>query len=181
MKLPNGYGSVTKLSGKRRKPYMVKKTTGWRYYREKDKQVQEYIVIGYAATRTEGLQMLAEYNNNPFDTQAAKATFSEVYKKWSAAKFPTVSGSNVKGYEASYRVCGSLYDKPFKDIRLSDLQYVVDTCGKNYPTLRKLKVLFSQLFAYAMKNDICGKDYSEYVDITTRYVWRSSVPSACRI
>ena len=29
MKLPNGYGSVVKMSGKRRKPYMVRKTIGW--------------------------------------------------------------------------------------------------------------------------------------------------------
>lgn len=29
MKLPNGYGSVVKLSGKRRKPYMVRKTVGY--------------------------------------------------------------------------------------------------------------------------------------------------------
>lgn len=26
------------------------------------------ITIGYAATKAEGLQLLAEYNNNPFDT-----------------------------------------------------------------------------------------------------------------
>ena len=42
---------------------------------------------------------------------------------------------------------------------------MVDTCGKNYPTLKKLKGLFSQLYDYAMKNDICNKDYSEFVDI----------------
>ncbi len=42
---------------------------------------------------------------------------------------------------------------------------MVDTCGKNYPTLRKLKVLFGQMYEYAMKNDICNKDYSEFVDI----------------
>ena len=29
MRLPNGYGGVTKLSGRRRKPYMVRKTIGW--------------------------------------------------------------------------------------------------------------------------------------------------------
>lgn len=34
-----------------------------------------------------------------------------------------------------------------------------------YPTLKKLKGLFSQLYDYAMKNDICNKDYSEFVDI----------------
>lgn len=29
MRLPNGYGSVTKLSGKRRKPYVARVTVGW--------------------------------------------------------------------------------------------------------------------------------------------------------
>lgn len=71
MKLPNGYGSVVKLSGKRRKPYIVRKTVGWHYDKEKDKQVQEMITIGYTATKAEGLLMLADYNNNPFDTKAA--------------------------------------------------------------------------------------------------------------
>lgn len=165
MRLPNGYGSVIKLSGKRRNPYLVRKTAGWHYDKEKDKQVQDYLIIGYAPTKAEGLQMLAEYNKNPFDVAASKITFQEVYEKWSESKFPTISDSNVKGYAASYKLCAALYNKVFKDIRLIDLQYVVDNCGKNYPTLRKLKVLFSQMYEYAMKNDICGKDYSEYVDI----------------
>ena len=90
----------------------------------------------------------------------------KVYERWSKEKFPTISKSNVKGYEASYRVCGTLYNKVFRDIRLMDLQFVVDTCEKNYPTLKKLKGLFNQLYAYAMKNDICNKDYSEFVDLS---------------
>ena len=57
MKLPNGYGSVVKLSGKRRNPYLVRKTNGWHFDKEKDKQVQDFIIIGYAPTRADGLQM----------------------------------------------------------------------------------------------------------------------------
>ena len=153
------------MSGKRRNPYMVRKTIGWEYDPAKDKQVQKYAIIGYAATKAEAIQMLADYNLNPFDVKASKITFQEVYEKWSKAKFPTISHSNVKGYEASYKVCGSLNNKVFRDMKLVDLQTVVDTCGKNYPTLKKLKSLFSQLYEYAMKNDICSKDYSEFVDI----------------
>lgn len=163
--MPNGYGGVTKLSGRRRNPYLVRKTAGWHYDEVKDKQVQDYIVIGYAPTKADGLQMLAEYNKNPFDITASKITFKEIYDRWSASKFSSISESNVKGYKASYKLCKSLYNKVFKDIRLADLQYVVDNCGKNYPTLRKLKVLFGQLYDYSMMNDICNKDYSEFVDI----------------
>ena len=66
--------------------------------------------------------MLAEYNNNPFDLKASKVTFQEVYERWSKEKFPTISHSNVKGYEASYKVCGSLNNKVFRDMKLVDLQ-----------------------------------------------------------
>ena len=44
MKLPNGYGSVKKMSGKRRKPYIVKKTAGWEYDEQKDKR-QDYEIL----------------------------------------------------------------------------------------------------------------------------------------
>ena len=57
-----------------------------------------------------------------------------------------------------------------------DLQFAVDTCGKNYPTLKKLKGLFNQLYAYAIKNDICNKDYSEFVDLN-RY--KDKNPNKC--
>ena len=154
------------MSGKRRKPYMIRKTIGWEYDPVKDKQVQKYAVIGYAATKAEAMQMLAEYNQNPFDVKAAKATFQDVYDQWSKVKYPTISKSNVHGYEASYRVRGTIYNKVFKDLRLVDLQFVVDTCRKNYPTLKKLRGLFNQLYEFAMKNDICNKDYSEFVDIS---------------
>lgn len=106
------------MSGKRRKPYMVRKTAGWEYNAEKDKMVQKYIIIGYAATKAEGMQMLAEYNQNPFDVSAAKTTFQQVYEQWSQAKFPTISKSNVNGYEASYKVCGTLYNRILKDFDL---------------------------------------------------------------
>ena len=143
MKLPNGYGSVVKLSGKRRKPYMVRKTTGYHIDPVKEKKVADYIIIGYTATKAEGLQMLADYNHNPYDIRAAKMTFSEVYEEWSKKKYPTVSESNVKGYSASYKACTILYSRVFKDLKLADLQQVIDTCGKNYPTLKKIKILFN--------------------------------------
>ena len=162
MRLANGIGTVYKLSGNRRNPYIVRKTTGWDIDEESGKAKQKYITIGYAPTRAKGLEMLMDYNKHPFDVESSKITFAEIFGKWSAEKFPTISDSNVKGYNASYNCCSAIHDRVFKDLKLTDLQGVIDTCSKNYPTLRKLKVLLSQI---AMKYEFCNKDYSQYVDI----------------
>ena len=59
-----------------------------------------------------------------------------------------------------------LHGRVFVDLKLSDLQEAIDKCGKNYPTMKKIKGLMNQLYAFAVKNDICPKDYSKYVDLT---------------
>lgn len=41
---------------------------------------------------------------------------------------------NVKGYKASYKTCGILYNRVFKDLKPADLQQVIDTCNKDYST-----------------------------------------------
>ena len=48
------------MSGKRRRPWIVQKTIGWEWDEAKGKDIQKYATIGYAATRAEGIQMLAE-------------------------------------------------------------------------------------------------------------------------
>lgn len=65
MRNPNGYGSVVKLSGNRRKPFVVRKTVGWN-----DKGYPVYQTIGYYPTREAGMIALAEYNKAPWDIDA---------------------------------------------------------------------------------------------------------------
>lgn len=164
MKLPNGYGSVYKLPGNRRKPWAVRITVSRK--EGKDGLTHwKYKYLGYYESQADALVALAHFNENPYDMDANKTTFAEVFEKWSREHFPKVSDSNVKGYNASYKLCTSIQSMRFNDIRKAHLQGVVDTCGKNYPTLRKLKVLFTVMYKFAIENDICSKDYAQYVDI----------------
>ena len=71
MKMANGVGSVYKLSGNRRNPYIVRKTTGWDINTETGKRKQLYVTIVYAPTRAKGLEMLMDYNKNPYDVEAS--------------------------------------------------------------------------------------------------------------
>lgn len=166
MKLPNGYGSVHKLPGKRRKPWRVRITVGRELIDGKSKQI--YKTIGYYPTQKEALQALADYNENPYDIDVKGITFSEVFSKWSAEKYPTISQSNQNGYNASFRDMKMLHDIPFVELKLSHLQGAIDNSEKNYPTLKKNKILLNQLFNYAIRNEILNgeKNISEYVDIS---------------
>lgn len=168
MRLPNGYGNVTKLPGKRRKPWRVRKTIGWEFDEEGRKATQKFINIGYYAKKEEALAALSEYNKNPYDINASKITFAEVYEKWSEKKYETISKSNINGYQAAYKICQMLYDMKFVDIKLNHLQSVVDKSGKNAPTLKKLKILLSQLYDYAIMHEIVPgeRDLVKYIDLS---------------
>lgn len=164
MRLPNGYGNVSKLPGKRRKPWRARKTSGWDI--DGDVVKQKFITVGYFETRTKALDALAKYNENPFSI-SNDITFSEVYDKWSEKKFDEISHSNTNGYKAAYKRCSPLYDMKFSDIKLSHLQGIADNANCDYPTLKKLKTLFNQMFDYAVQNEIIGKDKHivEYLNI----------------
>ena len=170
MRLPNGFGSVYKLSGKnRRKPFCARKTVGWTFDEEKGKSYPIYEFVGYYATRKEALTALTEYNKDPYDLHYNTITFEEVYDKWSDLHFQKVSDSNVKGYEASFKLCDEIKNMKFVDIKLDHLQKVVDRSGKNTPTLKKLKVMFGLMYDYAVMHEIVTPDKREmvrYVDIS---------------
>lgn len=167
MKLPNGFGSVYKLSGNRRNPYVAKKTKGWEINPDTGTTKQTYITVGYYLTRKEALMALAAFNENPYDVNAASVTFEDVFERWSDEHFPTVSDSNVSGYRAVWNLCDKISGMRFIDVKLDHLQMIVDESGKNTPTLKKLKILFSAMYRYAVIHEIIPKERNlvEYVNI----------------
>ncbi len=169
MKNANGFGSVYKLSGKRRNPWVARKTTGWTFDEQKQKSYPIYKFIGYYPTRQEALTALVEYNKNPYDLENNTITFADVYEKWSDIHFPKVSDSNIKGYRATFKLCESIKDMRFIEIKLDHLQAVVDQSGKNTPTLKKLKNMFGLMYDYAVIHEIVSRDKREivrYVDVS---------------
>lgn len=160
MRLPNGYGSVHKLSGKRRRPYIAKKTI-----RFDDRGYPVYQIIGYYEERKQAMLALAEFNKNPLAIDADKITFAELFEIWKAKKFDGATTSTINGYNAAFKNSPSLHDMKFADIKTMHLDNAITNCKLGHGSLKKMKVLYQQLFAYAMANDIVTKDYSEYVKL----------------
>lgn len=169
MRLPNGFGSVYKLSGNRRKPWAARITTGWTFEEEEQKSYPIYKFIGYFKTRQEALSALVRYHEDPFDFHSDTITFAEVFDRWSTEYFETATRQNINRYTAAYRLCEPLYTMKYKDIKLDHLQKIVDDSGKNTPTLKNLKALFGVLCDFAIKHEIVTADkrqYVRYVDIS---------------
>jgi integrase len=170
MKLPNGYGSVVFLGKKRRRPYAARVTVGWN---EEKKQVYKY--ISYHEKRTEALAALVEYNKNPYDLDNVSVTFADVFNAWAERKFPTISVHTANNYKSIYKKCSKLYNIPFRDIKTTHLQAIIDE-NKHLARVALLKILFTHLYGYAIKNDIVEKDYSEFIDAPAQQQKKQKTP-----
>lgn len=162
MKLPNSYGSVYKLSGNRRRPYRAVITTGWEM--KDDKAVQKRATIGYYATKAEALTALATYNRAPYDLVGI--SFSAVYDLWSEEHYKTISKSTVGQYTLAYSYCDRLRDLRMVDIRVRDLEVTINDCPKA-AVKQKIRLLFSQMYKYALRHEIVQKNYAALIETET--------------
>lgn len=163
MKLPNGFGSVYKLPGNRRKPWVAKKTTGWD---ENGKQL--YYTIGYFETRSKAMTALVEYNKNPI-AERRDITLGELYEEWSKDRYPKISPKTVESYKAAWNHLLILKEERFKDIKTSHIQKVINDMAEikklSHSSCHKVKVLAGLLYQYALADDIVDKNYAEFVNL----------------
>ena len=151
MKLPNGFGSIVKLSGNRRKPYAVRRHGKY---------------LAYFATHDEALIYLADVNKQP-DIIGSELTFAEIYRLEMAEHAAKISPKTVNGYKSAYQHCRSLWPMKIKDIKVSDLQAVIAGCGTGQPTQKKVRQIMHNVYRYAVKYQLisASADLSGYVDI----------------
>lgn len=154
------YGSVYKLSGNRRKPFIARITIGW----EDGKQI--FQTVGYFKSRKEATIALAEYNKNPYDINIKKLSFSDVYEKWSSRKFPDLSKNRVEQYKSIYQSLSEFHSLTFSDLRTINIQdYFDKRTDISSASLIHYKALFNQMYKYAIKHEIVDKNYAEHVEI----------------
>jgi integrase/DNA-directed RNA polymerase subunit RPC12/RpoP len=177
-KLPNGYGSIKKLSGKRRNPYAAYPPT-----KEFDLAGTPVTVpaIGYYPDWMKAFQALSDYNKKPYDLSSRDITFKEVYEAYFKAKYEinkkkTYSKSAISSTKVAYKNCKVLHDRPFAELRKADLQAVIDDCPLKHASLEHIASLFCQMYKYARENDIVERNYSEFVKINIADDDESGIP-----
>lgn len=206
MRNPSGYGTVKKLSGKRRRPYAAYITTGYEMgvkqrdisflqealseelYRQVEAEYNAYIArhpktrqiqkpIGYYEKHADAIMALAEYNKSPYDIDARSITFSQVYELFKAEKIDKMKPSAMRSYIGAYKKCEPLYNMRMNEIVSTHLQNVVNQYSdKSKSTQNNLLKLFHGMFKFADMNNIVEKDYSKYVEITSEKESKDKMP-----
>lgn len=152
MRNPNGFGTVYRLPGIRRRPWCARKTTS-----AKDGRLV-YTYVGYYATKLEAVEALAAYNRAPYDTKTA---LSAVFDAWSAETYPTLSESSKYAYKAASAYLKPIWSKKISEIRLDDMQPILS--GATKATGQHVKVLLSKLFEYAVRHELVSADRHQLV------------------
>lgn len=153
-KRANGDGSITKLSGNRRKPWAVRVTVGWN---EKGKQQIKY--VGTYATKAEAKTALRNYLLNPYNLD--KVTFEAVFNGW-IAKADLKEGT-LYNHNNAFGKMKRLYKKEISKITLKDLE---DLIAPYKPTVQgSMRKTMRVMYKYAMKHDYVQKDITQHLEI----------------
>ena len=143
MRLPNGYGSVFKVEGRRNPWRAVTAGPGRRH-------------VGYFATRKEAVKAL----NNLVEKNPT--TVKEVYDKWSSEKYGKIVNSRY--YEKAFERLAPIWDRKLAELKLADLEKMLRQTDCSAGAKSNIKLLLHQLYEWAMKHDIVQKNYSVYLD-----------------
>lgn len=164
MKNPNGYGSVVKLSGNRRKPFAVRVTVGWT---SEGTQIVKY--LDFFKTRKEALTALGQYNNAPMNIDARRITFLDVYEMLTKRNENVWTSKNMDAYNNAFKYFDTLNSKTFAALVTEDFLTCFDECPKGYSTQTKMKSLLNQMYELAQEKKIVATNYSKFVATTDKY------------
>lgn len=151
MKNPNGYGTIVKLQGNRRKRFAVRvQTVSGRKY------------IGYYSTRKDALTALADYNKNPsaFDT----VTYKELFEQWFSRREQSVASGTASAYKSVLNSTTDLWERPIQSIKAMELQDRLDA-EESYSHNARARNTWKQMYDFAINNEWISVNPAAHLEI----------------
>ena len=147
---PNHFGTVTKLSGNRRRPWIIKEGLSG-----------QQKIIGYAETKESALTLLVSFNQNPWDVDTNGITLQDLFDLWLEKRAIKLGKSNLSSLKAAYKHCLKFASLRYREIKSYQMQDCIDSCGRGYSTQGAIKNLWAHLDRFAMELDVIQKRYSD--------------------
>lgn len=143
-RMPNGFGSVYKLKGNRRKPWTA---------------VYKKHYIGYYETEEDARHALEMYKEIPYDLENKNITISRLYEILLERKKDNAKATLIS-YQTAYNHLTEIQRTPVRKLRTHDLQRILNNADIKTDGKRQIKNLLNQLYKIAMELDILNKNYA---------------------
>lgn len=159
-KRSNGMGCIYKMSGRRARPWAIRK---------------DGIYLGSHATRADAQLALEKLEKKPV-SERLNFTVQEIYDAWKSER-----KNGADDYSGSWSHLKVLAGRKMRDIRTDNYQSVVDNMTGKKATKIKVRQLASQLSKWAMREDIIDRNYAQYVQFTSEVKTEKQVFSEAEI
>ena len=149
-KRPNKAGTVYKLSGNRKKPWVAARSG---------------VILGYYPTRAEAQRKLEATAQKPI-TSDYNLTLGEIRNLWRAEHATDILPNTLRSYDLSWAFLAPLARTKMRDMRTDQIQCIIDdevAKGHSRSQCEKIRTLYSQLCKYAMKKDIIDRNYASFL------------------
>ena len=108
-------------------------------------------------------------------------TFSEVYDdfyEWKFGKFASkkLSESTKLSIEFGYKNLKDLHDRPFAEIKLDEMQKVLDEYPLGFSSVKQMLNLLKQIYDYADARELCERNYAKHLVMPNKKECESGVP-----
>ncbi len=102
-----------------------------------------------------------------------KHTFREVYEmfaewKWGPNRERDITEGTIANLKLCYKRCAKFHGRIFEDLRLVDLQGLINELNYSKATLKVTLSFLHQLYSFACMREIVDKDYSEHVIVPSK-------------
>lgn len=153
MKNANGMGTIYKLKGNRRKPYVAKIYAG---LNDKFQPIQK--PLGYYATKAEAMIALAEYHKQPYALD--KVTVDDVFEK--AIARLNITETTIRCYRLAYKkwIKPEIGGMLLTDLKLSVAQNVMD---KTENSISLVQSCMKAIERYGLEYEFITKPFTAYL------------------
>ena len=165
-KRANGKGSVYKLSGKRSKPWAVRKTVG-----KNEKGHPIYKFIGFYRTYEEANKVLTDYNKSPYSLE--NETLNDMYEKFISGYEKNHKSKTIEGFKSKWKHLEPLYNEPVAKLTRKKLQIYFDNLDASKLVKSKVKMVLKAILDYSIRYDVIPPERMiilNYIDLSSEVV-----------
>lgn len=168
MRLPNGFGSITKISNKRlRKPYYARVTIG---KTPEGRPILRSLKPAYYETYNDAYSALMKYHEDPY-ILSKNITMDELFNKWFPIYMEEKDNKSKHRSEMkhAWEYLSSIHNVEVSMIRIPAMKSAImhsaekkgDRVIPSTPIVKKrLKMLLNQLLDYAVECDLINSNYA---------------------